>query len=123
MTHAPTSSGPPLHVPTTCWCCGRRANGAGIGEFPSARHPKADPKFLCDLCIPLAAQIRASLKFDHYERAAIEAAIESVGPLIGEYGTDLAEWTDDQRKDFVTQIILFFGASIREQVKNKEVPF
>lgn len=95
----------------------------GIGKFPDDRHPNADPKFLCVNCIPLAAQIRATSRFDVYEQNAIEETIEAVGTLIGEFGSDLAEWTEQQRTEFVTAIILGFGTSIRRQVSEHEVPF
>ncbi len=123
MTHAPTTAGGPLHTPTTCWLCSRRAEGIGIGQFPSDYRPNSDPKFLCLNCIPLAAQLRTTTKFDHYESNAIDATIEAVGPLIGEFGSDLAEWTPEQRVEFVTAVILGFGTSIREQIRTQEVPF
>lgn len=121
MTHSPTSSGPPHHTPTTCWCCGRRAFGIGIGEF--GRRGDGDPKFLCEACIPLIEHIKAVVRFDEYEQNAIHATIEAVGPLIEKFGTDLAEWDADQVEEFVTAIILGFGHSIREQVREREIPF
>ncbi len=118
MTHAPTSSGPPHYTPTTCFCCGRRAHGIGLQGFN-----KGDPFWLCELCIPIMEQIRAARNFDIYEDRAIDAAIEGVGGLIGEYGADLSEWSESQRRQFVKEIILGFGDSVRAQVKANEVPF
>ena len=118
MTHAPTSTGAPHHVPTTCFCCGRRATGIGFGDFA-----KGDPHWLCQQCIPLLEQIRSARRFDVYENAAIDMTIETVGPLIESYGSDLSEWTESQVRQFIMEVILGFGDAIRTQVREQEVPF
>lgn len=82
-----------------------------------------DPHWLCENCIPLMAQIRATTRWDLFEQNAITATIESVGPLIGEFGTDLGEWTEPQIEEFIGAVILNFGTAIREQVKSGSVPF
>jgi hypothetical protein len=121
MTHEPTSSGPPHHVPTTCYACGRRAHGIGFGTF--GRDGKGDPHFLCENCIPLMAQIKATTRWDAFEQRALEATIEMVGPIIETNGPDLSEWTAEQVEEFVGAVILSFGTSIREQVRSGSVPF
>lgn len=121
MTHTPTSSGPPSHTPTVCYCCGRRAHGIGMEGF--GRDGKGDPHFLCELCIMIMDQIKSVRSFDIYENNAIDAAIEGVGPTIEAFGSDLGEWDEGQRRQFVMEIILGFGDSIRNQVKAGEVPF
>lgn len=121
MPHNPTSSGPPLHTPTTCWCCGRHATGIGMDGF--GRDGRGDPRWLCDLCVPLMHQIRAARTFDTYEENAVTATILGVGDLVAEWGSDLAEWEEAQVRQFVTEIILGFGDAIREQVRSTEVPF
>lgn len=117
MPHDPTSVGPNF-TPTTCWCCGRHATGIGIGQ-PS----RGEPKWLCEFCIPLIAHIRAVKRFDVYEQRAVTYAIDNVGPLVEKFGVDLSEWSEEQRTEFATEIILGFGHSIREQVRMQEVPF
>lgn len=121
MPHNPTSTGAPLHTPTTCWCCGRHATGIGMEGF--GRDGKQDPRWVCELCAPLIEQIRAARSFDVYEENAVAATILGVGELIEEYGPDLGAWTEAQVQQFVMQIILGFGDAIREQVRSTEVPF
>lgn len=121
MTHAPTSSGPPNHTPTVCFCCGRRAHGIGIGDF--GRDGKGDPKWLCQLCIPLIDQIRSAQRFDIYENNAIDMTIEAVGPSIEANGSDLGSWNESQVRQFVVDIVMGFGDAIRKQIRTKEVPF
>jgi hypothetical protein len=117
MTHAPTSTGAPHHVPTTCFCCGRRATGIGFGDF------KTDPHWLCQQCIPLLEQIRSARRFDVYENSAIDMTIEAVGPSIEANGADLSEWTESQVRQFIVDVIMHFGDAIRTQVRTHEVPF
>lgn len=121
MPHDPTSSGPPHHLPMTCWCCGRRATGIGMDQF--GRDQLGDPRWLCEMCVPLMEQIRAARHFDIYEDRAVDMAIDSVGPLIGEYGPDLSEWNESQRRQFVMEIVLGFGDAVRKQVREQAVPF
>lgn len=121
--HEPTCGPAPEFVPSTCWLCGRRAGPLGIGKFPSDRNPKADPRFLCEHCVPLAQQLRSTTSFDTYEHNAIQVVIERLGPVVEANGTDLGEWSAEQVEDFVVQVILGFGTAIREQVRDKVVPF
>jgi hypothetical protein len=118
MTHEPTSIGP-NHTPATCYLCGRHAVGLGLG---SARNSD-DPRWLCALCAMLCDQIRAVSKFDTYEDNALGKAIDMVGHLVERNGSDLADWSERQVREFVTMLILSFGEAIREQVRTKEVPF
>lgn len=121
MPHDPTSSGPPSHIPTVCYCCGRRAYGIGMESF--GRNGKQDPNFLCENCIPLMAQIKATTRWDVIEQNAITATIDQVGPIIEANGSDLSEWTAEQVEEFIGAVILGFGTSIREQVRTGSVPF
>ena len=119
MTHAPTSTGAPHHIPTTCFCCGRRATGIGFGDLGAGK----DPHWLCAQCIPLLEQIRSARRFDHYENAAIDMTIEAVGPSIEANGSDLGEWNESQVRQFVVDVIMHFGDAIRTQVREQEIPF
>jgi len=121
VTHTPTTNGPPLHKPTTCFCCGRHATGIGLEGF--GWNGDGDPHYICQQCAPLIQQIKATMRFDVYEDNAVQAAIEAVGPLIERNGSDLADWSEQQVTEFVTSVILEFGSSIRKQVREGEVPF
>ena len=121
MTHAPTSTGAPHHTPTTCWCCGRHAHGIGLKGF--GRSGNDDPHWLCQQCILILEHIKAVTKWDLYEQRAISASVEAAGPLIEKFGTDLADWSEEQAEEFAATIILGFGDSIRKQVTDGEVPF
>ncbi len=121
ITHEPTSTGAPSYSPTTCWLCSRRATGVGVGSF--GWDGKGDPHFLCENCIPLIEQIRATTSFDRYEKDAIQETIEMAAPFIERFGSDLGDWTEEQVTEFVAGIILGFGTSIRRQVRSQEVPF
>lgn len=84
---------------------------------------KGDPNFLCENCIPLMAQIKATTRWDVFEQNAIAATIDAVGPLVEEFGTDLSGWSEAQVEEFIGSVILSFGTAIREQVKTGSVPF
>lgn len=125
MTHTPTFHGP-THTPTTCFLCARHATGLGLGREKNAKGYAVgdDPRWLCELCALLAGQIRSVIKFDKYEDNAVEAVKDSaVAPLVERNGTDMAEWTDEQVTELIVEVVLGYGAAIREQVKNNEVPF
>lgn len=119
MTQTPTHTKPGFE-PTTCYLCGRHASFQGVG---STSKGDRDLHLLCDHCVPLARQIRATMKFDVYEENAVQDTIEGVGPLVMRFGPDITEWTAEQRTEFATQIILGFGTSIRRQVREQVVPF
>jgi len=121
MTHTPTTSGPPHHTPTTCYCCGRHATGIGLEGF--GRKADQDPHFICTACSLLIEQIKATRHWDTYEHRAIEAAVDGVGPLVERFGADLSGWTAEQAQEFAAAIILGFGDEIRRQVREQEVPF
>ena len=103
-----------------CLVCGRHATGLGLGT--TARDRK-DPRWLCEMCIPLVEHIRSIQKFDMYEHNAVTEAVEAVGPLVQRNGADLSQWDEEQVEEFAREIWLQCGASIRRQVKDKEVPF
>ena len=104
-------------VPTTCYCCGRRAGAAGFGTF------KSDPLFLCELCMPLIENLRAVVRFDGYELEAVEKAGERAGSYLDGLGkTDLALLSPEEWNYFLREIIEGFGAAMRVSVA-KGVPF
>lgn len=98
-------------TPTTtqpCICCGRLAT-----------HPVG----VCDLCLPIIHAIQSAHDLHPYEQAALQFAIEDVGELVEEFGSDLAEWESEQVTQFASRLLKTFGASLRQQIAEKEIPF
>lgn len=121
MTFLPTHTPAPDRDPTTCFCCGRHAEPYGVGA--AGRNGQGDLKYLCALCLPLAEYIKGIMHFDHYENEAVDAAIEFVGPHIERNGPDITEWEMNDIRAFVADVIMSFGASLREQIVKKDAPF
>lgn len=102
--------------PTACLTCGAHAHGIGIGKFPG------DPHYLCNRCMALLTEIKDIRQWNGYERAAVDYAIEAVGPIISTNGPDLSEWTADQVEAFVRAVWSACGDGVRDAVRNG-VPF
>lgn len=104
--------------PTTCYCCGRAAGGMGIGQY------RTDPKYLCDLCVMIASQIKSVMNFKPYEEMAIGTAVEAVGAYLDEIDKcDLSEFTEVEQDELIRRVVLAFSNGIREAVAENEVPF
>lgn len=102
--------------PTTCHACGRHAHGIGIGN------PQQDPHYLCNRCMEMLTEIKDIRQWNGYERAAVDHAIEQVGPIISQNGPDLSQWDALQVEEFVRAVWAYCGEGVRDAVKNK-VPF
>jgi hypothetical protein len=121
MTFHPTSDA--TGYPTACYCCGRHANGIGIGT-PGARNPaERDPKNLCEECTMILAYIKQVRNFNGYERAAVKSAVVAVTPIIMAKGTDLAEWEEEDVEDFCRAVWVACGDGLRAAIRSGEVPF
>jgi hypothetical protein len=104
------------HDPADC-ICGRRAIGIGIDRRGSS------PQWLCHECSLLIEDIKRIRRFDPYEIKAREGGMEAAGPLVEEFGSDLAEWTEEQ-------VLLFCGVvwkgcadRLRHLVRAGDAPF
>lgn len=98
--------------PTACLTCGFHAHGIGIGN------PQQDPHYLCPECMTLLTEIKDIRQWNGYERAAVDHAIEAVGPMISKNGTDLSTWSSDQVEEFVRAVWAACGDGVRDAVKN-----
>lgn len=103
--------------PTACLTCGRHAHGLGVGNPP--RH---DPKYLCPSCMEHLVKIKDITNWNGYERAAVDYAIEAVGPFIEKHGADMAEWELETVEEFVRSLWTACGDGVRDAVSNG-VPF
>ncbi len=79
--------------PTTCFCCGMRAVGIGVGAGK-------DPGYLCKRCIVAIDDYKKIRRLDDFELSALDAGVDAVGEFIESKGnlTDLAHYDElDQR--------------------------
>jgi len=97
--------------PTACLTCGRHAHGIGIGN-----PPRSDPKYLCPECMALLTKIKDITNWNGYELAAVDYAIDAVGPFIEEHGPDMSEWTIETVEEFVRLLWSECGDGVRKAV-------
>lgn len=117
MTFEPTQTS--KGNPTTCHCCGRHAQGIGIGRLPG------DPRYLCRECVTLIERIRSVRRFDPYEEKALEGAVDAVGDYIASIDgkTDLGDFDEAERRGLVRAAVVGFGDSLRSILENGIAPF
>lgn len=108
---------PATRFPTTCYCCGRHAHGAGIGN------PQQDPRFLCPECLLMLDQIKSIRSWLPLERAAVSRAVDAVGPFVQRHGSDLSQWEEDTAEEFIRAIWGACADGLRGVIRDREVPF
>lgn len=113
MTFQPTTVG---DTPAVCNCCGRHAIGIGIGDGK-------EPRYLCQECVILVEQLKRVRRFDPYELEARLGGMEAAGPLVDEFGSDLAEWSEEQVLMFCGAIWKGCADRLREVIRKGEAPF
>lgn len=113
MPFQPTTVG---DTPAVCNCCGRHAIGIGIGI-------KDDPRYLCQECVLLIEQIKRVRRFDPYEMQARMGGMEAAGPLVDEFGSDLADWSEEQVLMFCGAIWKGCADRLRDVIGKGEAPF
>ncbi|SFB52490.1 hypothetical protein SAMN03159496_04655 [Rhizobium sp. NFR07] len=113
MTFQPTKVG---DTPAVCNCCGRHAIGIGIGDGK-------EPRYLCQECVILIEQLKRVRRFDPYELEARMGGMEAAGPLVDEFGSDLAEWSEEQVLIFCAAIWKGCADKLREVIRKGEAPF
>lgn len=119
MNHEPTVA--PDGSPTTCWCCGRHAVSLGVGVV---RREGDDPRYLCAECIPLLEYIKDVRRWSPYEVKALDAVDEATGDYAAAVGkTDIASFTDEERRGLWRCAIAAHQDSIRRLVSDGEAPF
>lgn len=84
------------HTPADCHICGQHATGIGLSGKPPY-------KWVCVECSLIIEDIRKVKRMDAYELQARAGGMEAAGPLVDEWGSDLAEWDE-------TQVLMFCGA-------------
>ena len=112
----------PTHVndtPAVCNCCGRHAVGIGIG----LSKPTDDPRYLCKECVLLVEQIKNMRRPDLYEMQARKGGMDAAAGLVEEFGSDLANWEEEQILRFVGAIWFGCADRLRELVRDGHAPF
>ena len=114
----------PTHVentPAVCHCCGRHAQGVGIGDGK----PGSDPKYLCAQCVGIMQQLRHIRRMDPYELEALDGGVDAVGDYIESLDgkTELADYDDLERRMLVKAAWQGCADRLREIVREKGVPF
>lgn len=113
MTFLPSAVG---DTPAICNCCGRHAIGIGVGDAK-------EPRYLCHECVLLIEQIKRVRRFDPYELEARLGGLEAAEPLVDEFGSDLAEWSEEQVLMFCGAIWKGCADRLREVIRKGEAPF
>ncbi len=113
MTFTPTHVG---DTPAVCRCCGRHATGIGIGI-------NKDPGYMCGECILLAEEIRRVRRMDPYELAARAGGMDAAAALVEEFGSDLADWSEEQVLIFCGTIWQGCADRLRELIRKGDIPF
>lgn len=105
-------------TPTTCSVCQRHAIGIGIGDGK-------DPRYLCGECVRLIEHIKRIERFDHYEMAALEGAVDAVGNYIASIGnkTELADFDELEQRMLCKEVVKGFGNELRRLIEIGEAPF
>lgn len=103
------------HDPDICHVCGRRAIGVGVGN------PQRDPRWLCTECLPLIEYVKNIRRWDPYEIKALEAVDEATGEYAASVDkTDIAEFSDEERRGLWSAAIKAHQAEIRRLVRTDE---
>ncbi|MCO5077111.1 MULTISPECIES: DUF6511 domain-containing protein [unclassified Chelatococcus] len=72
----------------------------------------------------MADGIRSARRLDAFEVLALTDAGADGGAYLDGLGkTDLAELTEHEYREFVRKVVLGFGASLRQQIREKRAPF
>ena len=110
---------PDIACPTSCHICGFRAEGIGLGLVGRDK----DPQWVCAPCSLLIEDIRKVKRMDAYELKAREGGMDAAGPLVEEYGSDLAEWEEEQVLMFVGTVWKGCAERLRELIRGNHAPF
>jgi hypothetical protein len=108
---------PPEHIPADCHFCGKHAIGLGIGPNPK------DPRWLCAECSLILEDFKKIKRADAYEIRARQGGMAAAGPLVEEWGSDLAEWSEEQVLMFCGTIWDGCAAELRRLVRDGSAPF
>jgi hypothetical protein len=104
------------HTPADCTFCGQRAIGVGL----SAKPPH---QWICAPCSLLLEDFRKIKRIDAYQLRARQGGMEAAGPLVDEWGSDLAEWSEEQVLQFVGRVWDGCALELRRLVRDAEAPF
>src|SRR4051812_25139544 len=108
------------HTPADCFYCGQRAHGIGVG-FTHSRD--TDPKWICSPCSLLLEDFKKIKRIDAYQLRARKGGMDAAGPLVEEWGSDLAEWSEEQVLRFCGTIWDGCSVELRRLVRDSEAPF
>jgi len=108
---------PATRFPTTCYACARHAHGAGIGN------PQQDPRYLCGECLLMLDTIKSIRVWSPLERAAVSRAVDAVTPFVHRFGSDLAEWEEENAEEFIRAIWGACADGLRAVIREREIPF
>lgn len=110
---------PSADTPADCHVCGLHAHGVGL-----APDRRGDPiRWLCVECSLLLEDIKKIKRMDAFELAAREGGVEAADSVIEAYGTELADYTDEQAAMLAGAIWKGCAARLRGLIRDGEAPF
>lgn len=118
MTFTPTQTEDGM--PAVCFCCGAEATGIGLGGRAGQ-----DPKWLCEECVAVGGPLYTAARrgLTAYEKAAVARAVDAVGPMVEQNGTDLADWDTEQVQSFIGAIWQACGRELRAVIQEGVGPW
>lgn len=109
-------------TPTCCNICGRRSWAIGVGSANHKAVLSGDPRYLCGECVLIVEHIRKVKRWDVFELAALDHAVEAIGDYVASIGiTELAAFDDLNQRMLAKAAIIGFGDGMRKVLQ--EVPF
>lgn len=99
-------------LPAFCTIC-RRSASIGRGRGPYT--------YYCQECSEMPAA--TTRKLDEYEKTALLAVDETAGGYAADHGTDIGEWSEEQRMGLWLVALRAWEASMKEQAAGGGAPF
>lgn len=107
------------NTPDVCDICTREATGIGLA--PDRRGQPI--RWLCVECTTLLEHVHSIRRPSAFELKARAGGMDAAGPLVAEFGSDLAEWEEDQVLRFVGAVWKGCADEMRRLVREGEAPF
>jgi len=110
--------------PTCCHCCGRRADGIGLGTDRLQKRAKDDPRFVCAQCAVVVGRLSNTRRLDMFELRALDGGVDAVGDYVATVGlTDLSLYDELQQRMLVKAAWQGCADALRRELEAGNAPF